>query len=187
MKVLIILGSVREQRQGHKAALCIEKYAIQKGWETTVIDPMDYNLPLLDKRYSEMKDPSSQLIQLHEHIEKADGYILVTAEYNHGVPPALKNLLDHFYKEYFYKPSGIISYSAGSFGGIRAAEQLRLICAELGMPAIRNSLPIPSIQKSLNEDGTPTDPAFDKRIESFLKELDWYMNALKSQRALGLP
>lgn len=187
MKVLIILGSVREQRQGYKAALCAEQYAKQKGWETTLIDPLDYKLPLLDKRYSEMNNPSSQLTQLHEHIEKADGYILVTAEYNHSVPPALKNLLDHFYKEYFYKPSGIISYSAGAFGGIRAAEQLRLICAELGMPSIRTSLPIPSIQKALNDDGTPTDPAFDKRMETFLKELEWYMNALSRQRELGLP
>lgn len=187
MKVLIILGSVREHRQGHKASRFAEQYARKKGWEVSMIDPLSYDLPLLDKRYFEMDAPSEKLAALHELIENADGYILVTAEYNHSVPPALKNMLDHFYKEYFYKPSGIISYSSGSFGGVRAVEHLRLICATLGMPSIRNSLPIPSVQKALSEDGTPSDPSFEQRINSFLSELEWYMTALKNQRANGLP
>lgn len=182
-----MIGSVREHRQGHKAGMFAEQYARKKGWEVTIIDPLFYDLPLLDKRCFEMDEPSEKIKELHELIKNADGYIFVTAEYNHSVPPALKNMLDHFYKEYFYKPSGIISYSSGSFGGVRAVEHLRLICATLGMPSIRNSLPIPSIQKALGEDGTPADPSFEQRIDSFLAEQEWYMTALKRQRAIGLP
>src|SRR4051812_48624991 len=132
LNVPVILGSVREQRQGIKAAKFAERYAREKGWNSTIIDPLEYKLPLLDKRYFEIKDPSEELKRLHDLIAAADGYILVTAEYNHNVPSPLKNMLDYFYKEYFYKPSGIVSYSSGAFGGVRAAEQLRLICAELG-------------------------------------------------------
>src|SRR3546814_18651840 len=67
---------------------------------------------------------------------RADGFLIVSAEYNHGIPPALKNLLDHFLEEYFWRPSAIACYSAGQFGGVRAAMQLRSTLAELGMPSI---------------------------------------------------
>lgn len=187
MNVVIILGSVRAQREGIKAAKWAEVYSRKKGWNVTLIDPLEYKLPLLDKRYFEMSNPEPAIKELHDYIEKADGYILVTAEYNHSIPPALKNLLDHFYKEYFYKPSGIISYSAGAFGGVRAAEHLRLICAELGMPSIRTALTVPNIQKMLSEDGSATDPSMEKRMNAFLKELEWYMKALKTQREIGIP
>jgi len=60
----------------------------------------------------------------------ADGFVGVSGEYNHGIPPALKNLLDHFLEEYFFRPSGIACYSAGAFGGVRAAMQLRMSLAE---------------------------------------------------------
>lgn len=53
--------------------------------------------------------------KLHQILESADGFIIVTGEYNHSIPPALKNLSDHFQTEYYFKPSGIVSYSAGAF------------------------------------------------------------------------
>ena len=63
---------------------------------------------------------------LAETYRAADGFVVVSGEYNHGIPPALKNLLDHFLEEYFFRPSAIVSYSAGAFGGVRAAMQLRM-------------------------------------------------------------
>src|SRR5690348_15852556 len=91
-----------------------------------------------------------RLAQLYRSI---DGFLIVSAEYNHGVPPALKNLLDHFLEEYFWRPSGIVCYSAGRFGGVRAAMQLRMTLAELGMPSIPSILPIPRIGETIGEDG----------------------------------
>src|SRR3546814_15996029 len=67
---------------------------------------------------------------------RVDGFLVVSGEYNHGIPPALKNLLDHFLEEYFWRPSGIVCYSAGGFGGVRAAMPLRMPLAELGMSKI---------------------------------------------------
>ena len=55
-------------------------------------------------------------------------FAIVSGEYNHGIPPGLKNLLDHFLEEYFFRPSAIVCYSAGQFGGVRAAMQLRAEC-----------------------------------------------------------
>ena len=93
---------------------------------------------------------SSASRQLYRSV---DGFLIVSGEYNHGIPPALKNLLDHFLEEYFWRPSGIVCYSAGGFGGVRAAMQLRMTLAELGMPSIPSLLPIPRIAETIGDDG----------------------------------
>ena len=187
MKVAIISGSSRGNREGRKVSKFIDRIAKQNGWETTIIDPWEIGLPLLDKTYSEMADPKKKFVDLHNVLEEADGFILVSAEYNHSVPPALKNTLDHFNKEYNYKPSGIVCYSTGPFGGIRAGEHLRIICAVLGMSSIPTLLPISKVKESLNEDGTSVDGVYERRSQKFFKEFGWYLEALKAQREKGLP
>ena len=79
--------------------------------------------------------------------------------------PGLKNLLDHFLEEYFFRPSAIVCYSAGQFGGVRAAMQLRMTLAELGMPSIPSLLPIPRVQDAFTPSGDPTDAAFERHSQ----------------------
>lgn len=187
MRVAIIYGSVRSHRKGIKAVRFIEKQLDERKLSYTTIDPFEWDLPLLDKMYKEMKNPEAKFLKMHNILEEADGYVIVSGEYNHGVPPALKNLLDHFQKEYFFKPSAIVSYSRGGFGGARAAEQLRSICAELGMPSISSSFSISKINDELNEDGTSVDGKYEKRVGKFLDEFQWYLEAFKNQREKGTP
>ncbi len=52
-----------------------------------------------------------------------DGYIFVTAEYNHSVTGVLKNALDYLYTEVQRKPASFVGY--GGTGGARAVEHLR--------------------------------------------------------------
>ena len=99
----------------------------------------------------------------------ADAYVVVSGEYNHSVPPALANLLDHFLEEYFRKPSAIVSYSAGSFGGVRAAVVLRSMLAEMGMSSIPSTLPIPTVQSAFDDAGAPTDPRFQQTRRPLLR------------------
>ena len=117
----------------------------------------------------------------------ADGFIIVSGEYNHGIQPAMKNLLDHFLEEYFWRPSGIVCYSQGSFGGVRAAMQLRMTLAELGMSSVPSLMPIPSIQNVLSEDGMPAHDWVAKSLARFLNEFEWYARALKAERNKGVP
>ena len=77
----------------------------------------------------------------------------------------MKNILDYFLEEYFFKPSAIVSYSVGSFGGVNAAQHLRQIFAELGTPSISSSFPIPSVHKAVDESGKLTDEAYEKRVK----------------------
>lgn len=113
--------------------------------------------------------------------------MVVSAEYNHSIPPALSNTLDHFLEEYFWRPSAICCYSAGQYGGVRAAMQLRAMLAELGTPSIPSLLPIPRVQKALSEAGEPAEDWLGRAAGRFLDELTWYAEALKAQRAGGTP
>lgn len=189
LKIAVIYGSVRQQRQGIRAARFIKDKCDDRGYETTLIDPMEFDLPLLDMMYKEYeKGKAPQTLQkLADIISEADGYIIVSAEYNHSIPPALSNLLDHFLEEYFFKPSAIVCYSAGSFGGVRAAMQLRAMLAEMGMSSIPSLMPIPNISTSFNEDGTPNDDAYHRRAKRFLDEFEWYAEALLAKRKEGKP
>jgi NAD(P)H-dependent FMN reductase len=184
LKIAVIYGSVRSERQGIRAARFITAQCEQRGHEVVLVDPMEYPLPLLDRMYKEYDtgEAPQVLETLAGIIRSADAYIIVSAEYNHTVPPALSNLLDHFLEEYFWKPSAILCYSAGSFGGVRAAMTLRVMLAELGMPSIPSLLPVPKIGKAFDEAGKPQDDAWHKRADKFLDELEWYGNAMKAAR-----
>ena len=145
--ISIIYGSVRTERRGIKVARFLEQKLMQRGIKVHFIDPLEYKLPLLDKMYKEFgpgKAPKT-MKKLSNILSASDGFLVVTGEYNHSISAALKNLLDHFQGEYYFKPSAIASYSKGSFGGVRAAVHLRVIMGELGSPSISSMLPFPSI------------------------------------------
>lgn len=189
LKVAVIYGSVRHHRKGIRAARFMVRKCRERGYDTTLIDPMEYELSLLDRMYKEYEEGKAPetLQKLADILKEADGYIIVSAEYNHSIPPALSNLLDHFLEEYFFKPSGIVCYSAGSFGGVRAAMQLRAMLAEMGMSSIPSIMPVPKINQSFDEEGNPDDEAYHKRAKRFLDEFEWYAEALKAKRKEGKP
>jgi NAD(P)H-dependent FMN reductase len=185
----VLLGSVRTEREGIKAARYIVRRLAARGHEPVLNDPLERRLPLLDRMYKEY--PKGQAPAVMEELaalyRRADGFLIVSAEYNQSVPPALKNLIDHFLEEYFWRPSAILSYSAGRFGGVRAAVALRTILAEAGMPSLPSILAIPTIGVAFAEDGTPEEPWINKAADRFLAEFEWYAEALKAHRAVARP
>lgn len=189
MNFVVILGSVRPERNGLRAARYVVRELEARGHQVTLVDPKPLALPLLERMYKEY--PKGQAPEALESLatlfRAADGFVIVSAEYNHSVPPALSNLLDHFLEEYFFRPSAIVSYSAGQFGGVRAAMQLRALLCEIGMPSIPSTLPLPKVQTLLDEDGAPQDPAMAKRFAKFAGEFEWYAHALATARQEGTP
>ena len=188
-KIAVIYGSVRTQRQGIKAANFIVNKLKGRGHEVTLIDPKVYVFPMLDKRYFEYepgKAPET-IEKVAQIFTKSDGFVIVTGEYNHGLPPALKNILDHYGKEYRHKPAGIVSYSGGPFGGVRAGVHLRAVIGELGMVSIPTMFPVSAVQDSFDADGNAIDRAYEKRVQNFLEEFEWYLSALSVAREKGMP
>ena len=189
LNIAVIYGSVRSQRQGIKAARFVANSFSRRGHEVTLVDPLDHKLPLLDmmrKEYVPGQAPEA-IERLGRILEQADSFVIVTGEYNHSIPPALKNLLDHFQGEYFFKPSSIACYSAGPFGGVRAAVHLRAIMAELGSPTLPTLFPISAVQDAFEEGGAAKEKAYEERIKQFIEEHEWYAMAMKAARASGTP
>lgn len=184
LKLAVFYGSVRSARQGIKAARFIVNQSRDRGHEVTLIDPLEDPLPLLDKMYKEYEPGQAPdtLQRLAEVVILADAYIVVSGEYNHTIPPALSNLMDHFLEEYFFKPSAIVCYSAGSFGGVRASIALRAMLAEMGTSSIPSILPIPKVQNAFNDEGIPGDERYNDRAAKFLEELEWYAYAMRHAR-----
>ena len=189
LTVSLIYGSVRTERQGIRAVRYLEKRLNERRIKVNLIDPMIDRLPFLDKMHKEYPpgEAPEMMESISKRLDESDGFLIVTGEYNHSVPPALKNLLDHFQREYLFKPSAIACYSAGQFGGMRAAVHLRAIVGELGMPAISSLLSFPSIKETVDEAGNLIEGRLEKGANRFLDEFVWVMEALKVKREEGWP
>lgn len=140
-KIGIILGSTRPGRNGEAVAKWVLENASQReDAEYELVDVADYDLPLLDEPMPAM---AMQYSQPHtkrwaEKIASFDGFVIVTAEYNHSIPGALKNAIDFLNAEWNNKAVGFVGY--GSAGGVRAVEHLRLVAAELRMADVRSQV-----------------------------------------------
>jgi NAD(P)H-dependent FMN reductase len=139
IRIAIILGSTRPGRRGDQiASWVLDAARSYGGADYEPIDLADHNLGNLD----EAGNPNHQKYE-HAHtrewgklIDGFDGYVFVVPEYNHSFPGALKNALDYVYREWTNKTAGIVSYG-GRVGGVRAAESLRLVLAELQLATVR--------------------------------------------------
>jgi NAD(P)H-dependent FMN reductase len=187
--VPVIYGSVRAERQGIKAARFVVSQLEKRNVEAVLVDPLEKPLPLLDRMYKEFPKGQAPPVmeELADLFRRADGFAIVSGEYNNGIPPALKNLLDHFLEEYFWRPAGIVCYSSGRWGGVRAAMQLRMSLAEMGMVTIPSLLPTAYVGKAFVDDGTPIDPKTTEYSGAFFDEFLWYVEALRERRNGGVP
>jgi NAD(P)H-dependent FMN reductase len=195
MVVAVLLGSVRSDRMGDRAAKWVIAELEKRGHEAVLVDAAELKLPLLDKMWKEVKkDPPAKYEKLQEKLAplaklyaRADGFCVVSGEYNHSIPPGMTNLLDYFLEEYFFRPSAIVCYSGGPYGGVRAAMQLRTLLPEVGMTTIPTLQPIQSIGSSLGKDGVALTQELAEKSGKFFDEFEWYMRAMKAERAKGVP
>ncbi|MFV0451179.1 MAG: NADPH-dependent FMN reductase [Propioniciclava sp.] len=146
MRIGVVVGSVREVRRGAEigAWLVARAAARDDGITYELIDLRDFDLPMfsaprspmaLDRAYDD-----ARVRTWSAAVEACDAYVFVTPEYNHGVPGAFKNAVDHLGPEWVGKAIAFVGY--GSVGGVRAIEQWRTIMANFRMVDIRAELNI---------------------------------------------
>lgn len=186
--ILIFYGSYRQNRQGiHLANWLVDQFR-SSGDQPELIDAQAVNLPMLDQRlsdYAEGEAPAGML-RLARRITEADGFIFVTGEYNGGVQPGLKNLVDHFLPEFQRRPAAIASYSAGPFAGLRAAQDWRITLGALGMVVTPNSLGVARINQAFDDSGAPIGEdgtRLTRAFGGFAEDLRFWADAAKSQRS----
>jgi NAD(P)H-dependent FMN reductase len=183
LDVAIIIGSNREGRFGGTVAQWFVRQARSRDdMELDVVDLAAVDLPAVF--------PS----QLSEHltayvgrIDRADAFVVVTPEYNHGYPAALKQAIDLAYNEWGEKPVGFVSYG-GISGGLRAVEQLRLVFAELHAMTVRETVSFHMAHSQFDPAGDPVDAArCISAAKKMLDQLAWWASALRSARRAGAP
>jgi NAD(P)H-dependent FMN reductase len=126
LEITIILGTTREGRQTPRISDWIRRKIDRRDDMTSrVVDLRDHPLPFYDRATLPVSgDYGPEGTNFAQVIAPADAFIIITPEYNHGVPAVLKNALDHIYAEWNRKPLAVIGYG-GLYGGIRAVEALR--------------------------------------------------------------
>jgi NAD(P)H-dependent FMN reductase len=173
----VILGTARQGRESERAARFVfDQTKKRAGVQTEFIDVR--TLPMkLDDAGEQMKDP-----KFSATIDRCDGLIIVTPEYNHSFPGLLKHALDMCLKEYIHKAVGICGVSAGPMGGSRVIESLLPVMRELGLVTIFEDINFGKIGGLFDERGNLLDENFVRRVDSFLNELIWMSRVLRHGR-----
>lgn len=195
LNIVVITGTTRTEGPprpilGPRVSQYISSSLERRGHQVTVLDPRESGLPLLQKphfAYAKSKVPP-ELHDLHAVLEAADAYVAVTPEYNHAPSPGLLNVLNHFGSSTFgFKPSAIVSYSAGQWGGTRAAQALRPILSELGCLPVSAMIHVPFAQDTFGDDGSVQGEEEEKQqwdgyVDRCFSQLEWWGNAARKHR-----
>ncbi len=173
----VILGTPRQGRYSeHVAKFVTRELTRYPGVETKLMDVRDLPMPVTGAG-EDVKDPAFSELCL-----RADGFILVAPEYNHGYPGLLKHVLDTNLKEYIHKAVGICGVSAGGFGGTRVIQNMLPVMRELGLVTIFWDGNFSGVQKLFDAGGALLDSSYPRRVEKFLKELIWMAKVLRYGR-----
>ena len=155
------------------------------------IDPIDLartQLPArLPPRHPREGGYPADIAPFAERVERAEAFIIITPEYNHGYPGSLKNALDMVNHEWRAKPVAFVSYG-GVSGGVRAVEQLRQVVVELHMVPLRDGVVLPMARKSFRDDGeVPEDPdgLIADSVRTMFDRLVWWSRALSAARRVA--
>ncbi|MEA2866125.1 MAG: hypothetical protein QOE39_840 [Bradyrhizobium sp.] len=191
-RILVFYGSYRSNRMGIRLAQFVVEGLRGRGDDVELIDAKAVGLPMLDRMYKEYPKGEAPLVleKLAGQIRDADGFVVITGEYNWGIQPGLKNLTDHFLEEWFWRPAAIASYSAGRFAGARAATAWHGTLSEMGMVVISSTIAAGPISQSLSEDGKPIGAggkALEQAFPRFADDLTWWIEAAKAQRTKKPP
>lgn len=185
-RIGIVVGSTRQNRFADKPTEWIEKIARARGdVEVEVVDLRDYPMPF----FNEATSPARSLSQdetarkWQRKLAELDGFVFITAEYNHGPTAVLKNAIDYAYNEWVKKPVAFVGY--GGVGAARAVEQLRLHAIEMQMAPTRTGVHIlmPDYLAVVQHGKQLEELAhLNQSAEQALDQLVWWANALKAAR-----
>jgi NAD(P)H-dependent FMN reductase len=186
LKIAIIIGTTRAARFGHKPAQWIRDIAAQRSdIDAEIVDLRDFPMPFFDEVASNAWAPSQNPVaqRWQKKVAEFDGYIFVTAEYNHSMPAVLKNALDYASPEWNKKAAGFVGY--GGVGGARAVEHLRGIAAELELATIKTGVYIQGADfMAVWKEGKDVKdiPHLQPGVKDMLDQLVWWTRALKVAR-----
>lgn len=182
VSIPVILGTVRHDNETEPVAdYTLDRVKAHDETETRLVDPGKYELGNLEQRLTDSELRESHEQEFVDVIEDADGFVIVTPEYNHGYPGALKNLLDHVYEPWHRKAFGLVT-TGGSMGGVRAEEQLRLVInGGLNGQVVPRNVNVPEPWDTFKDSGEPDEKpkTWQKRFDKLVDQVVVYSKALQ--------
>ena len=189
-RILVINGTTREGRFSEKVGQWVlEHFAGRRDLEVELLDLRDHPLPFFDQlppAYTGREYASEEVARFARKVDRADGYVILTAEYNHGYPAVLKNAMDHTFVEWHRKPVAFVGW--GNVGGARAIEQLREVAVEFEMAPLRHGVHIlPEVMLPVMKSEGPLDTALfgslEVKLSALVDDLSWWATNLAHARA----
>ena len=186
----VIIGSTRAGRFSERVAAWVVEYLSANGsFDVEVVDLRDYPLPFFDgtpPALTQRDYPNQDVARLGRKLDQADGFVVLTAEYNNGYPAVLKNAMDHTFVEWRRKPITFVGW--GNVGGARAIEQLRQVAVEFEMAPLRHAVHIlPDVLRPARTAEDPFDTSvfapLEPRLKLLASDLAWWTVALADARS----
>lgn len=171
----VILGTARPGRRSAAVAALVADALKTRGALTEIVDVADFGLT------GTGVSADGRLDAYRETVAAADGFVIVTPEYNHGYPGELKLLLDSDYAGYVRKPVGFVSVSSGLLGGARVVEQLRQIAAAFRMVPVAPGVHVSNVEDALDARGRFVDASLDAVLQDLLDEIEWFATRLSPE------
>lgn len=185
LNIPVVLGSVRDERRSLDPAKVMVERLKAAGHESLLVDFKELPLPFFDSAIVPVGlkgvYPNENAQKWSNIALKADAFVLIVSEYNHGYSAVLKNALDWLYMEFTKKPFGMVGVSDGKYGGMRAMEQLRQVIENFGAFAIREVVAFGPVQDAF-KDGVLIDEAYNKKIDILVKNLAEFAGVMKPIR-----
>jgi NAD(P)H-dependent FMN reductase len=173
----VILGTVRQGRVSEVVARWVER---------RLMEHLDVETLLIDLRILGLADDDAGESIRHPEfsawMDRADGLVIVSPEYNHGYPGILKHALDSNYPEYMHKAVGVVGVSNGLIGGARMIENLLPVLRAVGLLPIAKDVTVPEATTAFDEAGNPVHPRLERRLAGFFTELIWMADTLRYGR-----
>lgn len=172
MKLVLMGGSLRPASLNGRLLSHLARELAARGHDVSAFSGEALRLPL----YEDGAAPSPEAQALHGALQAAQGLVIVSPEYNAGIPGHLKNAVDWLST---LKPSPwpglpvlLCGASPGAFGGARGLVAWRATLANMGALALPEALTVPHADQQLDAAGAPTDPrtaaTLAKVLEGFL-------------------
>lgn len=175
LRTAVIVGSTREARSGGDIAAWMARVLrARPEFTPELVDLAAFDFP---NRFP--ADPTPEMIRFTEALDRAEGFVIVTPEYNRSYPASLKQAIDFGYDEWRAKPVGFTSYGTGDTG-LHAVEHLRAVFVELQAVTMRNRVGLNLLTEDLpHMDG----PHIERAATAMLDQLLWWGLALREARA----
>jgi len=185
-KLLVIVASTRQGRAGRAVAeWALEQARAHAKFDPELVDLAEVNLPLFD-------EPAHPRLRQYQHdhtrrwsaiVDRADAFLVVTPEYDHGPPAAIVNALQYLVHEWACKAMGFVTYG-GVSAGTRAQSAIKQTAVTLKMMPMVEAVNVPFFAQYIDDTTGTFDPGEvqAKSAQVMLDELLRWTGALATLR-----